>query len=66
MGKLMSGRRSKPDSLFVNIMDIANYISRSWLVASNLTKSEDFPRPIKIGSRSYWSKEEVVNYLTKR
>jgi predicted DNA-binding transcriptional regulator AlpA len=62
----MSGRRSKPDSLFLNIMDIANYISRSWLVASNLTKSEDFPRPIKIGSRSYWSKEEVVNYLTKR
>lgn len=66
MRKLMGGRESRPESIFINIRDIAKYIARSWYVASNLTKTESFPKPIKIGQRRYWSKEEVINYLSKR
>lgn len=62
----MACRKTKPDSLFINITDLSEYLGRSWLIAKQMTEEKGFPKPIKMGVRFYWEKAKVVEYLSKR
>ena len=50
---------------YVTISDVARYMRTSWWIARRISCEKGFPKKIKIGTRTYWLKDDVLDFISK-